>query len=99
MKKITLLGLLLLPFIGISQSATQKIQAYLDSNYSRMGLTTQDINGWFIESEANSDATHINNYYVKQRHNGIEIFGAVTNFSIKNGEVINVGDRFVPNAA
>jgi hypothetical protein len=32
----------------------------------------------------------IQNCYVVQRYKGIEIFRAVSNFSIKNGEVIDV---------
>ena len=99
MKKITLMLAFLLPMIGFSQSVEQKIQAYLDANHSKLGLTNHDIHDWFVESEASSDATKINNYYVKQRVNGTEVYGAVSNFWVKNGEVINVGDRFVANTA
>ena len=98
MKKITLMLAFLLPTIGFSQSVEQKIQAYLDANHSKLGLTSQDIHDWFVESEASSDVTKINNYYVKQRVNGTEVYGAVSNFWVKNGEVINVGDRFVTNS-
>ena len=99
MKKITLLFLFLLPFIGLAQAPAERIQAYLDANHTKMGLTSSDVSDWFIESTANSTSTKIDNYYVKQRHNGTEIYNAITNFSIKNGEVINVGDRFVGNVA
>lgn len=99
MKKITLLSLFLIPFIGFSQSNNEKIQSYLEANHSKLDLTTNDINDWIVESEASSDVTGINNYYVKQRYNGTEIFGAVSNFWIKNGEVINIGNRFVSNTA
>lgn len=99
MKKITLMLAFLLPTIGFSQSVEQKIQSYLNANQSKLGLTSQDVNDWFVESEASSDATKINNYYVKQRVNGTEIFGAVSNVWVKNGEVINMGDRFVANSA
>ncbi len=99
MKKITLLFVAILPFISYSQAPTEKIQAYLNANHDRLGLTAQDVTGWFIESEASSSNTNINNYYLKQRHAGIEIFRAVSNVWVKNGEVINIGDRFVSNAA
>jgi hypothetical protein len=33
---------------------------------------------------------HAENCYVVQRYKGIEIFRAVSNFSIKNGEVVGV---------
>ncbi|MET0760676.1 MAG: T9SS-dependent M36 family metallopeptidase [Flavobacterium sp.] len=99
MKKITLLLLFLIPIVGFSQSNTEKIQNYLNANYSKLELTNNDINDWIIESEASSTSTNINNYYVKQRYNGTEIFGAVSNFWMKNGEVINVGNRFISNIA
>ncbi|HLF51037.1 T9SS-dependent M36 family metallopeptidase [Flavobacterium sp.] len=99
MKKITLLFLFLIPFIGFSQSNNEKIQNYLNANYTKLDLTNNDINDWIVESEASSTSTNINNFYVKQRYNGTEIFGAVSNFWIKNGEVINVGSRFVDNVA
>lgn len=41
----------------------------------------------------------ISSYYVQQRHHGIEIFSAVLNFAVRNGEVVHVGDRFVANVA
>jgi extracellular elastinolytic metalloproteinase len=99
MKKFTLLLLLFATICGFSQDAKQKIQSYLNTNYQKLGLTSQDINDWYIQSEGSSDATKINNYYVMQRHNGIDIFRANTNFSLKNGEVINVGNRFISNAS
>ncbi len=98
MKKITLMLAFLLPTIGFSQTVEQKIQSYLDVNQTKLGLTNQDINDWFVESEGSSDVTKINNYYVKQRVNGTEVFGAVSNFWVKNGAVINGGDRFVSNS-
>ncbi|MBF6608559.1 MAG: T9SS-dependent M36 family metallopeptidase, partial [Flavobacterium sp.] len=98
MKKITFLLAFLLPLIGFSQS-TERIQAYLNSNFGQMGLTNQDVTGWIIESEASSTSTGINNYYIKQRVGGIEVYGAVSNVWVKNSEVINVGNRFVANAS
>lgn len=99
MKKITLLLIFLLPLIGFSQSDNEKIQSYLNTNYVKLGLSNQDINDWIIESEASSTSTNVNNYYVKQRFNGTEIYGAVSNFWIKKGEVINVENGFVSNVA
>lgn len=43
--------------------------------------------------------TGINNYHVKQRHSSIEVFNSDANFWIKNGEVINGGEEFIPNIA
>lgn len=99
MKKITILFLFLIPLFGFSQAINEKIQNYLNSNYSKLELSRNDINDWAIESEASSTSTNINNYYIKQRYNGTEIHGALSNFSVKNGEIINIGNRFVSNVS
>jgi extracellular elastinolytic metalloproteinase len=99
MKKITLLILFLIPLIGFSQSNNEKIQSYLNANHGKFKLTVNDVNDWVIESERSSTSTNINNYYVKQRYDGTEISGALSNFWIKNGEIVNVGSRFVSNIA
>ena len=99
MKKITFLFFVLFAFSVNAQTETQKIQEYLNSNYSTLGITSQDINDWYVESEATSSSTGITNYYVKQRYQGIEIFHAQTNFSIKNGNVVYVANRFESNIA
>lgn len=98
MKKITFLFVFFIQFYSYSQSSKEIIQQYLNENAKKSGLTNQDINDWIIESEASSTSTNINNYYVKQRVQSTEIYGAVTNFWIKNNKVINIGDRFVKNA-
>lgn len=99
MKKITMLFVVFATISAFSQEAKQKIQNYLDNNYQKLGLTSYDINDWYIQSEGDSDATKINYCYVIQRHSGIDIFRANTNFSIKNGEVINVGNRFISDVS
>lgn len=97
MKKITSALFFLVPLLGISQNAEQKIQAYLDANRSKLGLSAQDVSDWFVESTLNSESTKIDNYFIKQRFNGTEIYRAVSNVWVKNGQVINIGDRFVPH--
>lgn len=100
MKKTTLLFLFFISFYGYSQSSKELIQSYLNENYAKLGLSKQDINDWVIESEASSTSTNINNYYIKQRVQGTEIYGAVNNIWVKNNKVINANDdRFVMNAS
>lgn len=100
MKKTTLLFLFFISFYGYSQSSKELIQSYLNENYAKLGLAKQDINDWVIESEASSTSTNINNYYIKQRVQGTEIYGAVNNIWIKNNKVINANnDKFVNNAS
>ena len=100
MKKITSALFFLVPMLAISQNPEQKIQAYLNANLAKSGLTTQDVSDWIIESKLNSTSTGIDNYFVKQRFQGTEVFNSISNFWVKNGEVINVaGENFVPNLA
>ncbi len=98
MKKTILLLAFILPHFIYSQNEKEQIQSYLNSNKTNLGLTSQDITDWVIESKATSKRTKIDNYYIKQRSNGIEIYQALSNIWIKNNEVIHIGNRFVKNA-
>jgi hypothetical protein len=97
MKKITLLILFFIPIISFSQSNVETIQRYLNNKSAKLDLSNADVKDWIIESEASSTNTKINNCYVLQRYQGIEVFRALSNFSIKEGQVVNVGNRFVAN--
>jgi hypothetical protein len=99
MKKFTQLLIFLLPVIGFSQAAKQKIQTYLNDNHVKMGLTTDDVTGWFVESTANSESTKIDNYYIKQRVGGIDVYNSIINVWMKNGKVLDVVGQFVGNAS
>ncbi|WP_339834566.1 T9SS-dependent M36 family metallopeptidase [uncultured Flavobacterium sp.] len=99
MKKTLLFLFLFTISIGFSQEPTAKIQNYLNNNKAKFGLSTQDISDWVVESKANSQSTKIDNYYIKQQHQGIEVYQSNSNVWIKNGEVINMHNAFVPNLA
>ncbi len=98
-RKITILMLFAFSCLLHAQVPTAKIQSYLNENYAKLEVSFADVQDWIVESEANSDATGITNYYIKQRHQGIELFHAQTNFSIKNGEVFYVANRFESSIA
>lgn len=99
MKKITLLILFFVPIISFSQSNIETIQRYLNTKSAKLALSNNDVKDWVIESEGKSTNTNINSCYVLQRYQGIEVFRAVSNFSIKDGQIVNVGNRFVANLA
>jgi hypothetical protein len=54
-----------------------------------MSISNSDFNDWAIQSDGGTTTSGIENCYV-QRYKGIEIFRAVSNFSIKNSEVVGV---------
>ena len=93
MKKITILLTLLVSYC-FSQNKTELIQSYLNQNKDKLNLSQNDISDWYIESTGNSESTKIDNYYIKQRYQGIDIFNAVSNVWVKDNQVINVVDGF-----
>ena len=99
MKKQLLLLSFISGFFGFSQTPTQKIQDYLDKEKQKYNLTTQDVSDWVVESTANSTSTNINNYYIKQRYQGIEIFSSLSNLWYKNETVIEMHNAFVTNVS
>ncbi|GEP49716.1 peptidase M36 [Flavobacterium noncentrifugens] len=99
MKKITLLIVFLVSLTGFSQDKAQKIQAYFNSNYAKMGLLKQDVSDWAIAGENYSETTKITSVHVAQRYQGIEIFNAISNVWVKDGNVTNVVNNFKSNIA
>ncbi|MFN7014628.1 MAG: peptidase M36, partial [Bacteroidia bacterium] len=99
MKKTLLILSFISVFFGFSQTPNQKIQNYLEHEKQKYNLTAQDISDWVVESTANSSSTNINNYYIKQRYQGIEIFSSLSNVWYKNGEVIGMHNGFVANVS
>jgi hypothetical protein len=97
MKKITLLLFFFLSFLGFSQNPLEKIKTYLNDNRSKIEVQPQDISDLVIVNEFSSESTGINNYHVKQRYQGIEIYNSDSNFWIKNDVVINGGEDFIKN--
>ncbi|OJH12466.1 hypothetical protein FPG103_01415, partial [Flavobacterium psychrophilum] len=99
MKKTTLLLFFLTSALGFSQAPIEKIQTYMNENRSKLALTNQDLSDLVIVNTFSSEATKINNYHVKQRYKGVEIYNSDSNFWIKNGEVIKGGEDFIQNIA
>lgn len=97
MKKTLLFLNCFIVFFAFSQSQNAKIQNYLENNRQKLNLTAQDISDWVVESTANSTSTNIDNYYIKQRYQGIEVFSSLSNVWYKNDNVIEMHNSFVPN--
>ncbi len=97
MKKITLLSVLLFSLFGVAQTNKEIIQTYLENHRTQYQLSPQDISDWAIESEVVGSGTKITSCYIVQRVHGIDIFNAQSNVSLKNGNVIHLGNQFQKN--
>ncbi len=98
MKKFLLFIIFLGPIAIFSQSNKQIIQNYLNNPSSKNSISSADMKDWVIQSEGSLTTSGIENCYVVQRYNGVEIFRAVSNFSIKNKQVIDVKTSTVIDA-
>ncbi len=97
MKKITLLLAFALSIVAHAQSNRQLVQSYLDANKAKFELTSQDIADWEIISEVPGSGTGITSCNIMQRHQGIQVFNALSNVAIKNGQVLDYGNNFRSN--
>lgn len=89
--------MVLFTILGFSQDNKGKIQTYLEQNKAKFNLTSQDVSDWFIQSTGNSESTKIDTYWILQRYQGIEIHNATSNIWVKNDEIINIQNGFIPN--
>ncbi|MFN3908769.1 MAG: T9SS-dependent M36 family metallopeptidase [Flavobacterium sp.] len=80
-----------------AQQAEQIIANFFNQEFAKYDFTWEDTRNWTIESQATSKKTGITNYYVNQLYDGKYVFGAQSNFSIKNGKVFHYFDRFEKN--
>ncbi len=96
-KNYLFLLLFLFSITGYSQNPLEKIRTYLDENRSKIQVQTNDISDLVIVNDFSSESTGINNYHVKQRYQGIEIYNSDSNFWIKDDKVVNGGDEFINN--
>ncbi|MHA6247558.1 T9SS-dependent M36 family metallopeptidase [Pontibacter sp. CAU 1760] len=97
---LCLLGMLLflLPGLTQAQSPLQAALQHIDKTKANYKLTTADLADYVITDQyvsKNSGVTHI---YMRQRFQGIEVVDANLNINIdREGNVVNMGNRFVPN--
>lgn len=101
MNLIKTLFLLLLP-LGLfaqQQTALDIGMRYLEREHKAWGLKTQDIADLAVSNhytDAHNGVTHL---YLIQRHQGIEVYNALSNLHIKNGQVLHAGNRLIADLA
>ena len=95
-KLLLLLGVLAFQFMG-AQDYTNIVEQYLDQNRSQWGFTSSDVQDLQMSSSSSSRSMNVQNVYVNQTHNGIEVFNSTSSFAIKNGQVVSAQPKFIQN--
>lgn len=77
-----------------AQDFSESVRTYLNNNRSQLGLQSQDVAEFTIDSHSYSKSMDVENVYVNQTHQGIEIFNSTSSFAIQNGTVVNANLSF-----
>ncbi len=73
---------------------------YLKSQSIALDLTQADISDYNVTDHYTSRHNGVTHIYFLQRHQGIEVIGALNNFNVlKDGRVMNMGNRFISHLA
>ena len=97
MKKLLYVLALFAVTFATAQNFSETVGSYLNNNRSELGLQSQDVAEFSINSNSFSKSMNLDNVYVNQMHQGIEIFNSTSSFAIKNGTVVNANLRFTEN--
>ena len=105
--KLTLKGLLhrlafafLLVFASVSLKAQTEIataKTYLTDNAEKYKLLKTDINDMMVSSAYLSPTTGWYHIYFNQAYQNVEVFNAMLNVTMKNGQVVHTVNSFVDN--
>ncbi|OON66756.1 T9SS-dependent M36 family metallopeptidase [Hymenobacter sp. CRA2] len=103
-RAFTLAALLALPALGSAQTAppsslTRGLE-YLNARRAKLGLTEADLRNPAVASEYTDADAGVTHLYLRQRHQGVEIYGAVIEVHFdRTGRVVQSHNTFVPDAA
>ncbi len=96
---LALCGLLSCAFAAKGQTTNKILADFMLANQSTQGWATADIQQWRISSQYTDQHNGVTHVYIQQQYNGVDIKNSVANFSLKNAQVINMGDRLERNIA
>ncbi len=103
--KIFFLGILFfmsIPFLSFSQTDKNLDIAlrHLEENAKDLNLTSTDISNYRVSDNYTSKHNGVAHIYLQQQYENIDIRNALININIlSNGEVLNLGNRFVSSLA
>ena len=99
MKKLLYFFVFIVAGSVFGQDFSSSIDTYLNSNRSELGLQSQDVEDVIVDRHSYSKSMNVENVYVVQRHQGIEIFNSVSSFVVKNGQVQKASLSFSKNVS
>lgn len=90
-------AMLAVPSLAAAQQAPlDRALAALTTTAARQGLSAQDLASPAVTSHYTDAATGLTHVYLRQRHQGIEVYGAVANVTVAgNGRVVALNQNFV----
>ncbi|GAA4364287.1 hypothetical protein GCM10023185_33690 [Hymenobacter saemangeumensis] len=73
---------------------------HIRKSQKALQLSNEDLADVVLSSQSASKKNGLKHYYIQQRYQGIEIFGALTNVNVaKDGQLISLGNRFQTDIA
>ncbi len=73
------------------------VRQTLETRHQSLGLSPGDIREFTIKDQHTSQPSGITHIYVQQQHLGIDVYNALISIHLRNGEIINVNNRFHPH--
>lgn len=95
LRALTLLLFIASSSIGYAQNSI--IQNFLNQNLNELAVTADDISDWGISSQHISSVSGAEHIYIVQQYAGIEVYHAVANFVLEDGQVAYVGNSLQAN--
>jgi PKD repeat protein len=95
--KLFLFGCLFFADNSFSQNLEKTLQQFIQNNQKQQGWADEDIRQWRISSQHTDAHNGLSHVYIQQQFNGLDIKNSVANFSLKDGKIINMGDRLQRN--
>ena len=82
------------------QQPLSRALSALTAQATRQGLSEQDLLNPVVTSQHTDASTGLTHIYLRQRHQGIEVYGAVANATVAaNGKLVALRHSFLPNVA
>jgi extracellular elastinolytic metalloproteinase len=81
------------------QTALDIGMRYLEREHKAWGLKTQDIADLAVSDHYTDTHNGVTHLYLIQRHQGIEVYNALTNLHLKKGQVVHSGHRLIADLA